>query len=136
MLVDDMVTLFDEQGLGTEAEDIFAGPMPASPNTVLVVTETGGVSPSHVFGQGLPAIEYPRVQIRARGEPDDYRAPRLLIERAYQLLVQRGAETITGGARYLRWVPLQMPFPLGQDDNRRWVMAVNFEVWKEVGGLS
>jgi hypothetical protein len=135
MLVDDMVTLFAAQGLGTAGTTLFGGLMPATPDTCTVFTESGGITPTRAFGQGLPIIEYPRVQIRTRGPADDHEAARLRCERAYQMLVQRGAEVISGGARYMCWVPIQMPFPLEQDANRRWVFAVNFEVWKEVSAL-
>jgi len=135
MLADDMVTLLEAAALGTGGEDLLIGAMPPTPDVMTVITEAGGLQPTHAFSDALPIIEYPRVQVRTRAAPDDYQASRERIEEIYQFFVQRGAETVSGGARYLRWVPIQMPFALGQDDNRRWVFAVNFEVWKEVSSL-
>ncbi len=136
MLIDDLLSLLDTANLGTPETDLFAGALPPSPDTVTVLTEYGGVAPTMVQGQALPVIEYPRVQIRTRGAAYDYEAARLRIERVYQFLVARQHETVSGGARYMAWLPVQTPFPIGQDDNHRWIFAVNVEVWKEVSSLS
>lgn len=135
MLADDVMTLIAGAGLATEGTDLFTGALPASPDAVTVVAETTGRMPEYIFSQGLPGIERPRIQIRTRGAANDYEAPRIQIERVYQLLAQRGHETVSGGARYLTWAPIQAPFAMGQDKNERWIFAVNLEVWKEASAL-
>jgi hypothetical protein len=134
MLGEDLQDLIEAQGLGTSGTDLLVGGMPPSPDTVTTILETPGMAPSFVKGQALPAIEYPRVQIKQRGGPHDNIAPRLKLERIYQMLMARPAETLNG-TKYLAWVPVQSPGVFERDENMRWVFVVNFEAWKEMTSL-
>jgi hypothetical protein len=135
MLLDDLATLIEGGAIATSGTDLFAGGLPDTPDAAVAMMETAGREGKHVFGQALPAIEYPRVRIAARGEPNDYETPRGTIEAIYQLLVARSAETVSGGARYLTWEPIQPPYSLGKDKNERWIVGFNVEVYKEVSAL-
>ena len=135
MLLDDLASLIEGGGIATFGTDLYAGGLPETPEEAVALIETAGREGKHVFGQALPAIEYPRVRIVARGTPNDYETPRNTIEAIYQLLVQRSAETVAGGARYLSWDPIQPPYQLGKDKNERWMLGFNVEVYKEVSSL-
>ncbi len=113
----------------TTGYDVLEGKMPHTPNKVIALTESGGTGPEKFLGGGT--VEQPAVQVRVRGEADDYAGPRLTIERIYQTLDGYGAFTVSG-TRYLTLTPLQSPFLLRRDDNARCEFAVNFLVEKEL----
>lgn len=135
MLADDVLVLMAGGGLGTAGEDLIVGAMPDSPDVITVVTEYGGRSGAIAQGEALPVIEYPRIQIRTRGEAEDYDTPRNAMEAIYQFFLQRPHETVSGGARYLTWDVQGTPNALGKDGNERWMFSLNIEVWKEVSAL-
>lgn len=134
MLADDVITVLVGGGLGTAGSDLLIGALPPSPDVVTVVTETPGFAPTYAQGADAPAFETPRFQLRTRGAPNDYQAPRLRIERAYQLLAARPAGAVNG-TPYAAWIPVQTPGVFAMDDNRRWIFYVNFEAWKELTTL-
>jgi hypothetical protein len=131
VILDDLTTLITGATSLAFGTDLFAAGLPDTPHACVAMVETPGRAGTQVFSAGL-VIEKPRVQIAARGEPNDYETPRALIEDIYQLLVNRQAETVSGGARYLSWEPIQPPFVLKKDKNDRWIIGFNVEVWKEL----
>lgn len=135
MLGDDVLALIEGGGFGTAGTDLLLGAMPDSPDVCTVVTEYGGRGPTFVQGEALPTLEYPRIQLRTRGEALDYDTPREAMEALYQFFAGRAAEAVSGGARYLAWMPQQTPSTLGKDENERWVFVLNLEVWKELSSL-
>lgn len=135
MLLDDLATIISGANIATFGTDLIAGGLPEEPDEVVVLVETQGRRGGHAFSASQPAIEYPRVMVRVRGSANEYAETRERIESVYQLLVAKGAETVSGGARYLAWDALQPPYSLGQDRNGRYVFAFNVESWKEVSAL-
>jgi hypothetical protein len=120
------------QGL-TTGYTVMRGALPATPDKVIVVNETGGAGPSLTFGGGV--VENPNVQVVVRGLPDDSDTPRLTVERIYQAAMNWGAFT-QGGTRFLSVTPLAAPFPRDRDGNRRVEWAVNFAVEKELSSTA
>lgn len=134
MVVDDIASLIATDGFGTLSVDLFRGDLPPSPDGVAAVNEYPGGAAVTFFGT-RSINERPRVQILVRGVAYDSQTPRLRIERIYQALMDRGAFTVNS-TRYMALEPVQPPFPMGKDDNKRWVYAVNFAVTKERTTLS
>jgi hypothetical protein len=120
MLLDDLMTIIAANSIATAGTDMFAGGLPEEPDEVVVLNESPGRRGNQAFSAGLPVVEYPRVQVRVRGAADEYAEGRERIESIYQLLVAKGAETASGGARYMTWDVLQPPYALGQDSNKSW----------------
>jgi hypothetical protein len=53
--------------------NLFLGRTPAeAPNSVVTIYEYAGQTPDFTMGRDLSALEFPRVQISVRGEPEDY----------------------------------------------------------------
>ncbi len=127
MLASDVSAKLTALGL-TTGYVVIEGKMPHTPNKVIALTETGGSGADQFLGNA--PIENPSMQLRVRGEADDYNGPRLVIERIFQALTQAGA--FTQGARYLSFTPLQSPFLLKRDENVRCEFAVNFLIMKEL----
>lgn len=127
MLLDDIASYLQTQGLGTLAVDLFLGTSPPDPDATIVIREYGGGQPVFLATGGEPAYEYPRFQLTCRGV--DYVSARDRAERCYRAL-SRIANQQVGTSWYLRVVPLQSPFPVGQDESDRELMVANFEAIK------
>ena len=128
MITADVSSKLTLAGLTTGYE-VLRGKMPSSPDKVIAIFETGGSGPNFFMGSGT--VEEPAIQIRVRGEVEDYDTPRAKIEQIYQAFAGYGAFTVNS-TRYLAFTPLQSPYPLRKDDNRRVEWAVNFLVRKEL----
>jgi hypothetical protein len=127
MLVTDIADLIVTGGFGTTS-NTFKGQMPPDPDTCVVISEYGGSGAHHVFGTNAPD-ETPRVQVRVRGAAYDYVTPRQTIENIYQSFIVRGAFTVNN-VRYQNLDAIAPPFPFDNDENKRWIFAVNFDVLK------
>ena len=128
MLLDEMAARVTAEGLVSSGYALRRGVMPASPDQVIVLGETGGAGPEIAFDGGV--VEQPGLQIRVRGAADDYESPRNAIEVLHQAIVGWGAFT-SAGVRYLGLTALQSPFPLRRDENNRQEFSANYLVQKE-----
>lgn len=138
----DDIALFlqDTAGLGTIGSStnppiaISKGFMPTGPDQQIALIETPGEPPLDTLGTvaGRINVERPVLQIVCRGVPDNYAAPRQLAEDIFQSLHGVPA-TVLNGTRYLAIEALSSPTNLGQDDNARWEVGMNFMFWKEPG---
>lgn len=106
------------------------GSLPATPEVCAAIYEYPGLEPEYVFGKATIDIEHPRLQIAFRGAPDDYEEPRARAESAYRYLGSLGHGPVNG-TRYLTIRPLQPPFRIDYDKNRRWVIGFNVHIDKE-----
>jgi len=114
------------------AGTIRKGYMPTSPDICTGLFEYGAGSPILHFGTAGVQYEFPSLQVRCRGEKQDYEEPRLRIEEIYRQL--SGVQGMTLGATYYLMIrPLQSPFFLQRDEGERVIFNVNFIVEK---GLS
>lgn len=116
----------------TVGTTVFKGALPSSPDACMAVYEYPGVAPDYVFGVSGVSVEYPRVQIVARGAADDYSTPRSVAETAYRAIAAAAPQSLSS-TRYLSMMPLQSPFVLNRDANGRVVIAFNVQLAK---GLS
>jgi len=112
----------------TVATNLFLGSTPDTPDACVTVFEYGGIGPEHTLGQDH-AIQKPRVQIVCRGASNDYATPRTQAKAAYTAMHFTG-QTLSG-TRYLRSEAIDEPFPLNRDANSRWLIACNYEIWKD-----
>lgn len=130
----------DTLGLGTIAATanppiaISKGFMPSGPDQQIALIETAGEPPVDTLGTvaGRINIERPAIQFVCRGVPNNFAQPRQTAEDIFQALHGTPLTTING-TRYLAMEALSSPTPLGQDENGRWQVGVNFLFWKEPG---
>lgn len=126
----DVKTQLDTLGtLGT----LLIGGLPPSPDVIGAIHEYAGPPPEGQFGVVGIGFETPAIQIIFRGEPDDYETPmnRARIAWAHLAGLQPGELTV-GSVEYLMFKPQQSPFSLGKDENRRYEIACNYYVMKEL----
>ena len=108
-----------------------------APNTVTVLYETGGGPNEYTFststGTARVAFERPGLQILSRSTL--YATARTRAETAYTILdglSGRSLPTATG-INYLEITAVQAPFFTGRDENDRYIVSTNYDVWKAVG---
>lgn len=129
MLLDEIATYLQTQGIATTGTTLFKSLLPDNPDTALALIETGGLSGEYVLDQIPVDCERPGLQIRTRA--NDYATARQLAEDAYQALDAIN-ETVLSGVRY-HWVrPQQAPFSLGQDERGRRLIVFNVIASKEL----
>ena len=112
-----------------QSETAIAGRMPAVPDRVIGVLETGGSPSVHAMasGPGLAQLEMPRVQVVSRAVT--YQAAAQMAANVPHLLDGFSARTING-TRY-EWIEgVQQPFLLEEDANGRSVLACNYQIAK------
>lgn len=130
LLLDELGTYLQTNGIGTQGTDLFLGSLPDRPDAAVAVLEYGGLAPEHTMGANTaPDFERPRVQVLSRHA--DYTTARQKAEDAYRLLDKLTATSLSS-TLYLRIAALQSPTWLGQDQNNRHVVSCNFQVWKEL----
>lgn len=122
--LDDIATALVTAGIGqitSNATDwfIFRGYFQDAPDRAICLYETPGVPPE----EGL-AIEYPGLQVRARGTLDDYQAARLKMQEIFDFL--HGGEAAIGAAYVYFYAVQSGVIPMGQDANRRPHIVQNY----------
>lgn len=121
-LLDDIDDLLTTGGVTTT---IYRGYMPPSPDEAVQIIETGGLAPIHAMsgGPGNAVVERPTFQVIRRSPA--YARARAEMNVIWKLLDGHGDVTVNG-TRY-QWIEArQSPFPLGQDESGRWLLACNF----------
>jgi hypothetical protein len=133
VILPELTAYLVSDGQGVANVTLFEDFMPPTPNTCVTITEYGGrTAPDiRIFGQAEMTREYPRVQLLVRGEPDDYVTPRKKAQDVIRSMSKIMTTTLSGFV-YLIVTPLQMPFLLRRDELRRYVFAVNCEVFKQI----
>ena len=104
--------------------------MPASPDAVMVLYETGGLAPDLGFGVEGVDWENAGVQMVVRVAKNAHDTGRTRIEAAYRALAKVQADSLSGTLYYLIR-PQQQPFLMSRDENERILFACNFLCWKE-----
>lgn len=131
MVLKELATYLQGQGLGTMGTNLFYGFMPPDPDICLVLYEYGGLPLEPDMGTPNPRIEYPLIQVVVRGSADeDQDAPRLKIQQAVTALTKIGDQSLSG-VQYLAVMAKQAPFFLKRDENFRFYFACNFQVMKD-----
>lgn len=129
----EIVQKLEQLGLGTysgEPRTLFLEEMPEDPDEVGAVFETGGSPPEGGFGIAGIQFENPTVAIWFRGKPHQSEPPQLKARTAYLELSKIQAESL-GSTPYLTVEPLQPPFILERDSQRRVIWVLNILAQKE-----
>lgn len=123
MMLNEIGTYLQTQGIGQLSKDMFLGSMPDQPDNCIALFEYAG-NPPDLHWNG----EYPGLQVRVRNK--SYVTGREKIQRIYELL--HGLHNqILSGTRYLLIKARGTPEVLQRDGNNRIEFFVNFEVMKE-----
>lgn len=120
MLLDEIGTYLQTQGVGTLAVDLFLGRMPATPDTAMSVMEYGGLAPVKAMSAtpGAAVLEMPSIQVLSRSA--NYTTARTRAESAYKKL--DGFSGVLSGVRYGFISANQAPFFIQRDENDRvWI---------------
>lgn len=138
MLLDDIADYLSSGGCGTVGVDIFKSFLPDTMTDLLVIYETGGHAAVHAMSAvaGAAKAEMPRIQVVTRsGAEFDYSSARTLAHRAFKLLDQMPERNING-VRYMWGAAVQSPFILTRNENKRPLIACNYDIVKELSTTS
>jgi hypothetical protein len=133
MLLEDLGTFLQSNGLGTLAISLFLGSVPMddprhpTPDELIALIEVPGLPP--VRTHDTARYEQPMVQVLTRGEPHGYAAARHQAEDAWLLLDGLGNQALSG-TFYLWIVAMQSPYFLHTDARNRPVILFNIRCAK------
>lgn len=128
-LLDDVGTYLQTNGVGTIGTTLFLSYMPEAPDLCVAVYEFVGLQPMQTMsGAADVKNERPRLQIAARGAPQDYVAARAKVQTCYGLLCNL-VDSVLGTTRYISFVPIDSPAPIGRDDSQRPTIVCNFQAF-------
>lgn len=119
--IEDLAQFLQDNDIGTMAEDLFIGVMTPEPDNQVMIIGTGGVEPNRY----LP-IEQPTVQVTVRNtDSNEAEAKAWAI---YDLLHQKYDDLVltAGGVDVMKVDAMQLPTPIGQDNESRHIYTVNF----------
>lgn len=129
MILDDVIAALVAANIGQVTGNgdwrLRAGYLQAEPDRSICVYEAGGMPPE----AGQP-VDYPKIQIRVRGNEDDYQVVRQKLQDIYNLLHSCDAPTVLGPTYVYCYAIQSGPLPLGQDENRRPELVWNFRLMK------
>jgi hypothetical protein len=129
MVLAELVTYLASQGIGTPAVNLTYGSMPSEPDACTTLYEYGGMPDETVLGQPfVPSLEYPKIQAKTRGAPNDYEGPRQKIQDIVGAFTKVVNNNLPG---YKAILSLQPPFPLRRDENLRFEFVCNFQVTRD-----
>jgi len=100
-------------------------PFPTVPHTAITIYDTGGFAPNARF-----LLEEPTVQVRIRGNPNDYQAAYLKAQAVKDALLGRPGSTLNGNKYVGIWQDSDI-ISLGNDDNDRPILVANFKIVRE-----
>lgn len=129
MILEDLATFLESQGLATRGVDLWLHVSPDMPNECAILVEYAGDDPDWVMENRKADTENPRVQLGVRSEQPE--VARLRAERMYQAMMTIRNDIING-TRYLWCRPVDSPTMIGRDDSGRFMATVNFMVQKEL----
>jgi len=114
------------QGQGTLGTDLFLAVMPNSPNACVAVYENSGSKPSFTMGTDPWAIDRPLIQVIVRSNEGDYPAAR---DKAQAIRVLLGSliDVTISGVKIMRVESQGSVIPMGEDENLRSMISINFE---------
>jgi hypothetical protein len=123
-IVEDIAAYLEAAGMETGGFRVYRYEMPDTPNDSICVYEYGGAAPR--FSHSGMDYENQSVQIVVRSQL--YQTARDRIEDIF-LLLSSLVNFSFAQKMFLRFAPVQSPFPLGPKDNQnRHRMVVNFDV--------
>lgn len=112
--------------IGTVGTDIFLSKMPTSPSVCIGVYEGEGGNPDFTMGSNGTWMDNPSIQIIVRAGREDYPTAR---DKAQSIRLLLGAvnNATLSGINVLRIVPRGSLIPMGDDENNRPHVGVNFQ---------
>jgi hypothetical protein len=113
------------QSQGTLGTNLFLAVMPESPDVMTCVYETVGLAPQFTMGTAAVAVDQPGLQVICRSARGDYPAARNKAD-AIRLLLGAVIETTLSGVHVMRISPDGSILSMGEDDNGRPLVSVNF----------
>jgi hypothetical protein len=120
----DIVTFLALQAVGVQSTTLFVDELPATVTHGLVVEDTPSREPEYTAGRAVPAYRHRSAQIRVRSNTKA--AARTLIDAAWDAIAPVRNQSI-GGTEYVKMTPVQEPFLLMMDANRKPVYAFNVD---------
>ena len=130
-LIEEIGQFIEDEGLATQATDLFIGDMPqTAPDTATAVVETAGLVP--LFAHDTIGVNVEQASFQVYTRAVTYSAARGLAESIFVAL-NKLVNTTLSGTTYPRVAAIQSPFSLGRDDNHRAQIVCNYTVRK---GLS
>lgn len=114
------------QGQGTLGTNLFLAVIPETPDVCVAVYENSGNRPSFTMGSAPFAIDRPLIQVICRSTRSDYPGARDKAETIRSLLGAVTEETLSG-VHVMRIESQGSVIPMGEDDNQRPMVSVNFE---------
>ena len=125
MLLDEIATRLQSQGVGTTASTaswfVAKGFLPPTPDKCIALFETGGL-PNDPHEAAL--VDRPTFQVRVRGDAYGYSTGRAKLGAARTAL--EVGNTTLSGRRFIHVVAQGEPVSLGQDENNRPSLVMNF----------
>lgn len=116
----------EAQSQGTLGTDLFLAVMPETPDACVAVYENAGNRPSFTMGSAPWAIDRPMIQVICRAARSDYPAARDKAEAVRALLGAVVDQTLSG-VNVMRIEVQGSVIPMGEDENQRPMVSVNFE---------
>lgn len=129
-VLDDLATRIATTISGTVGTNIFKSMMPVTPDAAVALYETGGLAPEKRFGSKGIDWERPGVQVVVRGAPGDYQTARTTSQTIFEDVAEIETEDLSG-TRYYLSDPLQQPFELAVDEQKRPTVAFNVILTKD-----
>lgn len=114
------------QSQGTLGTNLFLAVMPETPDTCVAVYENAGNRPSFTMGSAPWAIDRPLIQVICRSTRGDYPAARDKAETIRALLGAVVDQNLSG-VNVMRIEVQGSVIPMGEDENQRPMVSVNFE---------
>lgn len=133
MLLDEIGSYLDTEGIGTRATDLFEGFMPDTPDACVALIETGGQASEHVLSSavGAPAWEAPSFQVICRAGRRDYSTVRTKANDVFKKL-DGLVNTTLSSVRYFSIFAIQSPFSIARDEQERPLLVFNCAVKKDI----
>lgn len=120
-------TYLQSNNVGTLGTNLFLAVMPEAPDACVAVYETQGVAPLMTMNNTAAwAIDRPGLQVVVRGARGDYPAARDKADQIRALLAKVTDQSLSG-INVMRISPSGAVSPVGNDDNQRPMISVNFD---------
>lgn len=112
--------------VATLGTNLFLATMPETPDVMVTVYENTGNRPYFTMGAAATAIDRPLIQVICRASRQDYPTARDKAEQIRNLLGALTDVTVSG-INIMRMEPQGSINPMGEDENLRPMVSVNFE---------
>lgn len=125
-MLDELGAYLQTNSAGTLGTNIMLSRLPDDPDACVAIFESAGIGPSYVMGDGVAAMDRPRLRVWCRAATNDYPAAR-----AKALLVRNLLGAIRDGdvAGVLCVLSTSEIYPVKFDQEDRVIMGCDYTVW-------